>query len=356
MDYGGAENRLLELARQVDPQRFDFDFCTLQDQSGAYDEPLRKLGFQVFPCKLTRNIFRFSRRFREVLGQKSYNIIHTHVYLFSGQLLRLAAKQGVPKRIMHLRTARQAPRDSFYRICYHALMTRWIRKYSTHIVAVSQSSITAFMGDNWQNDPRTEVIYNGLNLKPFLESYDRQKTRAEFGISPQEKVVIHVGNFRAAKDHETLIRAAARICCIQGNTRFILVGDGPLKEPIKKLVQKLEIAPWVHFAGRRSDVPRLLMAADCFLFPSRWEGLPGALLEALAAGLTVVASNIGPNQEVAKVSDRVILVPQGDDQAYAREVMNVLADPDKHKVTPGQLPDTFRMDAFVNKILTLYEN
>jgi glycosyltransferase involved in cell wall biosynthesis len=356
MNYGGAENRLLELARCIDPSRFHFDFCVFQEDPGVQAKELKSLGWGIKTCRLTRNVPGFARRFRTLLRQNTYDVVHAHVHWFSGLPLRLAAKQEVPKRIMHVRTAKLCPPDNLYRICYSKLMTHWVRKYSTNIVAVSRSSMEAFWGPDWKIDPRNEVIYNGLELKPFLNDYNHRQTRAEFGISPQEKLVIHVGNFSLPKNHEIIIRTAALLRERRRGVRFILVGDGPLLQPIKKLVQELELEPWVLCLGRRGDVPRLLLASDCFIFPSRWEGLPGAVLEALAAGLTVVASNIGPNQEVANVSDRVIIVPQNDEQAYAREVTKVLDDPEKYKVKPGQLPDTFRMDAFVDKILKLYED
>ena len=100
MDYGGAENRLLELARVTDPSGIYFDFCVLQDGPGAYANEIVKLGFGIVKCKLTKNVPGFIRRFRHLLRQGNYDAIHCHVYQFSGLPLRLAAKEKVPIRII----------------------------------------------------------------------------------------------------------------------------------------------------------------------------------------------------------------------------------------------------------------
>ena len=355
MDYGGAENRLLELARVTDPSGIYFDFCVLQDGPGAYANEIVKLGFGIVKCKLTKNVPGFIRRFRHLLRQGNYDAIHCHVYQFSGLPLRLAAKEKVPIRIMHLRTTRDAYRSGLYRLLYRKVMTGWVKRYATKIVAVSESAMTSYMGSQWKDDPRMVIIYNGLDVKPFLEVYDRSEVLSEFDISPSAQVIIHVGNFQPAKDHKTLINSAALIVARKENVHFLLVGDGPLMTEIRELAAAKGLQRYVHFAGRRNDVPRLLTASDCFIFPSKWEGLPGVVLEALAAGLPVIASDIGPNREVAEVSERVRLVPLGDEEGFAKGVIEVLSDPVAHKEPAGLVPERFRLDKFIQNIHVLYE-
>ncbi len=355
MDYGGAETRLLELARYVDPSSIYFDFCELQDGRGAYAEEIFKFGFGIVKCKLTKNVLGFIRRFRNLLRDGKYDVVHCHVHQFSGLALRLAAKEAVPKRIIHLRTTRDVRQNGLYRLLYRKIMTGWVKRYATKIVANSQSGMKAYMGSQWAADPRTEVIYNGLDVRPFQVVCNRADVLDEFDIPASAQVVIHVGNFGPAKNHETLIRVAKTVVSEMKDVHFLLVGDGALQPHIRELARENKLEHRVHFAGHRSDVPQLLMASDCFLFPSKWEGLPGAVLEALAAGLPVIASDIGPNREVARESDKVRLVPLADEESFTKLVIDVLSAPEAYKSPAGQIPETFSLDNFIQKIIALYE-
>ncbi len=357
MNFGGAETRLVDLARFADKSKFYFDFCVFQSESesGDYDSWIRELGYGIVKCKLTKNIFSFSQQFRKLLIQGQYDVIHCHIYQFSGLPLRIAAKAGVRKRIMHLRTTMGFYRKSLYRFCYNKLMSMWIKQYATNIVAVSEAAMTAYMGSQWQADPRTQVIYNGVNVGPFLAGHDRLETLSEFGIPRSAQVVIHVGNFRPAKDHETLVRSAAELVNRKENVHFLLVGSGNLMPKIRAMVVDRGLESHVHFAGSRSDVARLLMASDCFVFPSRWEGLPGVVLEALAAGLPVIASDIGPVREIASQSDNVHLIPTGDVAGFARRTEEILSDLERYRKAPGNIPKRFRFEDYAQKILSLYE-
>lgn len=353
LGLGGAETRLMELSRFASKAKYHFDFCVFED--GCYDEQVRNLGFGIVKCQLSRNIFNFSKQFREILKKGKYDAIHCHIYQFSGLPLRIAAKEGISKRIMHLRNTHGCLRKNLYRCCYNKLMTSWIKRYSTRIAAVSESAMEANMGQLWRDDSRMTVIYNGLNIERFKGSVDRLAVLAEFAIPPDSQIVIHVGSFHPQKDHNTLVHCAARVVGEGKGVHFVLVGSGALMSKIQNLVAVKRLGSHIHFAGSRKDVPRLLLASDCFIFPSKWEGLPGAVLEALAAGLPVVASDIAPMREIASQSDSVHLVSVGDAVAFARKTQEILSNLEKYKKSPGQIPERFRFEDYAQKMLSLYE-
>ena len=353
MNLGGAETRLMALAKSTDKSEFYFDFCVFQDDSGDYADEIRKLGFGIVRCKLSEGIFGFSRYFRQLLRKGRYDAVHCHVHEFSGLPLRLAAKEGAPIRIIHLRTTNDVSRQGLYRFLYRRLLTGWIKKYSTKIVSVSESAMVAFMGSQWKDDSRTEVIYNGLDVRPFQIPCNRAEVLSEFDIPVSAKVVIHVGNFKPAKDHEAFINIAEIVINKEKNTYFLLVGDGPLISQIQDLAVTKGLQSRIRFAGSRNDIPRLLLAGDCFLFPSRREGLPGAVLEALAAGLPVVASDIAPIREIASESPNIYVVPAGKTQEFAYKVVELL-NKVPAKRAPGQIPDRFNFNHYVRKIQALY--
>ncbi len=354
MCLGGAETRLMELARFADKSKFYFDFCVFED--GDYDHQVRQLGYGIVKCRLTKNIFSFSRQFSNLLRQGRYDVVHGHIYQFSGLPLRIAAKMGIPKRVMHLRNTRDLCQSwNPYRLFYNKLMTAWIKRYATRIAAVSETAMIDYMGPEWKNDVRTSVIYNGLDVSPFMDLPDRSATLAEFGIPSSAQVVVHVGNFRPVKDHKTLIKTASMMISRNKAVHFLLVGCGYLMSDIRKLVLAEGLEGNIHFAGPRKDVPRLLMASDCFVFPSRWEGLPGAVIEALAAGLPVVASAIGSIREIASQSDSVHLVPAGNADGFAQKIEWILADLERYRKSPGEVPERFRFENYAENMLCLYE-
>jgi len=354
MNFGGAETRLLEIARRIDLSKIHFDFCVFDDEAGDYDDQIRRIGCGIVRCKLTKNVFGFSKRFHKVLQQGSYDVVHCHIYQFSGLPLRIAAKEKVPMRIMHLRTIPGFERNILKRLFYDKLMQRWMERYATNIVGISQIAMVANMGAHWESDPRTRIIYNAIDTQPYSQVPDRAGTLAEFGIPESARVVIHVGNFRPAKDHRTLIKAAGMMISQNKDVHFLLVGSGTLMSEIRELVLVRGFEKNVHFAGARDDVPQLLMSSDCFMFPSRWEGLGGAVLEALAAGLPVVASDIAAMREIASESDRVHLVGIGDSEGFARKGEEILADLEDYKTEPGRIPERFSLDACICNFLALY--
>ncbi|MBM3331459.1 glycosyltransferase family 1 protein [candidate division WOR-3 bacterium] len=354
-NVGGAETRVLEFAATLNSSEYHLDFCAFGPDPGAYDDRIRGLGFGITHCRVTRNILESSERFRLLLRDGRYDIIHCHVNHLSGIHLRAAAKEGVPLRIQHWRGA-NSPRPGVYWHWASKLLMAWTRRYATRIVAVSEGAMEAYMGAEWQRDPRATILYNGIDPQPFLVRYDRAETLSEFGIPLAAHVVIHVGSFLPAKNHEMLISVVQSVAERHGSVHFLLVGDGPLFGRIRSRVTDGGLEGSVHFAGLRRDVPRLLQASDCLLLPSKSEGLPGAVLEALAAGLPVVASDIGPLREIARESERVSLVPPGDAAAFADGVLTALAGQGNHTSRTGSIPPKFRFGMYVERMLGLYES
>ncbi|MBI3769830.1 MAG: glycosyltransferase [Deltaproteobacteria bacterium] len=157
-----------------------------------------------------------------------------------------------------------------------------------------------FFGAGWEVDPHRRVIYNGIDDSRFAPRRARARVRDELGIGRRQPLVAHVANFTAAKNHAGLMAIAAATIARRPDVVFVLVGDGPMRAEIAADVAHRGLAHAVRFAGPRDDVPRILGAADVFVFPSLWEGFPGAVLEALASGLPVVASPIPSILEIAR--------------------------------------------------------
>jgi glycosyltransferase involved in cell wall biosynthesis len=223
--------------------------------------------------------------------------------LFSGALLRWARAEGVPNRIAHSHTAQVANGETLARHYYRRLMKSWIDRYATHGLAASRPAAAQLFGEDWETDCRFRVLHYGIDLHPFQESIDQEGARRELGIPVDAFVVGHVGRFDAPKNQRFLLEIAREVLKRRADVHFLLVGDGPLRVEIEDRAREMGLSGKTHFVGIRTDVPRLMRGAmDVFVFPSLWEGLPVAVVEAQAAGLRCILSDA--------VTDEVSILPE----------------------------------------------
>jgi glycosyltransferase involved in cell wall biosynthesis len=300
MDYGGVETWLMHVWRHIDRTKFQFDFCYTKPDPGAFAPEIEALGGRMVACPLEKsNPIDFARRFRSLLREGRYDIVHSHVHHFSGFVLRLAHRAGVPMRIAHSHSTSDGKGCGPSRILYRALMKHWIGKYATHGLAASEAAAETLFGTARRSDARFRIMHCGIDLGPLRQEVSREEVRHELGIPLDARVVGHVGSFRPPKNHAFLLQIAAEVLKMRPDVRFLLVGDGPLRPQMEAMARDLGIEKNVIFAGARSDVPRLMLGAmDVFLFPSLWEGLGLAVVEAQAAGLRCLVSDAVPSDAV----------------------------------------------------------
>jgi glycosyltransferase involved in cell wall biosynthesis len=291
MDPAGVETWLMYLLRNIDRDRFQFDFCTCGPQPGFYAREIEQLGGKVLRCPKTANLAAFGRCFRKILRERKYDAVHSHVHFFSGAVLRWAKAEGVPIRIAHGHTSNEGKPRTFTRRIYRRLMRMWINRYSTHGLAASRPAATELFGEHWQADSRVRVLYCGIDLDPFRQPIIKEDVRRELGIPLEARVVGHVGRFEARKNHQFLLDIADETLKRRPDIHFLLVGEGSLRPEIEARVKAKGLSDRIHFTGTRTDVPRIMRSAmDVFVFPSLWEGLPVAVVEAQAAGLHCILS------------------------------------------------------------------
>jgi glycosyltransferase involved in cell wall biosynthesis len=236
----------------------------------------------------------------------------------------------VPVRIAHSHLDIRGLATGQARRRYLALMKYWIGRHATVGFAASHNAAASLFGAGWARDPRWRALHCGIDLAPFVAPVDGRAVRAELGIAPDALVVGHVGRFVAQKNHAQLLAVLAAAVPAAPNLQLLLVGDGPLRPVIERQALELGVADRVIFAGLRTDIPRLLHGAvDVFVFPSWFEGLGLALVEAQAAGLPcVLADTVPPEADVVgPLMQRLSL-----DQPAAAWATAVLA---AHRSRPG---------------------
>lgn len=306
LDRGGAETWAVQLLEHLDAQRIRTDFL-IHRQGGVYENRVRACGAEVFFCGLPNQPFRYTASLSALLQMNRYQVVHSHLQVFSGLVLRVAHGAGVPGRVAHARNSNDGQSAALHRQAYRALMRHWIRRYATHLLAVStEAAEGAFWKGVTLND-RCRLI-TGIDFSPFQIEVDRKQVRSELEISDSALVVGHVGSFRRQKNHEFIVAIARELLLLHADAVFVLIGDGALRPNIEGAVRDLGLEQAFRFLGERNDIPRLFQAMDAFLFPSLYEGLPRVLMEAQAAGLPcVVSSTITP--EAAAWSGNVSFTP-----------------------------------------------
>lgn len=291
MDRGGAETRTVELMRSLDRAKFQFEFAVLLGRRGDFDSEITGMGGKVHYLKLDWTL---PFRFLAVLARGHYDVLHSHVHFFSGFLLLLSCMAGVPKRIAHFRSTADGKGNGRIRRVRNQFLGFLLRQTSTDLVGVSQASLAIALGADWAADERCQVIYSGIRKGDFQKEPDRSGVRQEFGFPEDCRLVIHVGRQVPEKNHARLIRVFAAIARQEPGARLLLAGkqEHSIEVEISALARREGVFGSIAFAGLRNDIGRLLAASDLMIFPSFREGLPGAVVEASAAGIPIIASTI----------------------------------------------------------------
>jgi glycosyltransferase involved in cell wall biosynthesis len=264
----------------------------------------------------------WARRLRRLVRERRIRLVHSHSpYPGIGARLSLGA------RVRHVYTEHNVwPR--YHRATYWANLLTYPR--NDFVFAVSdevRASIRYPRAFRFLRRPPVETLYHGLDPTSIPAEEDPGRFREELGIADGVPLVGTVGNFTAKKAHRRLIEAAAQIRAKVPEVKVVLVGHGPLEGSLREQVRASGLEETVVFAGYREDAPRVAAAFDVFVLSSEYEGLPLALLEAMARARPVVATRAGGIPEVVEDGTTALLVPPEDPPAIADAVVKLLADP-----------------------------
>lgn len=204
---------------------------------------------------------------------------------------------------------------------------RRIHLLATHVIANSEAAKRLLVEDFRIPAERVHVLHNGLDFEQFAQARgDRRRVHPK--LAPEAKLILNVANMNSEiKGHGVLIEAARLVSATMPEARFAFVGDGLLRPHLEERVRALGLQGHIYFLGPRKDVPEILASGDVFAFSSLAEGLPNAVLEAMAVGLPVVATRVGGIPEIIRDGASGLLVPPNDPQALAKAILRVLSDP-----------------------------
>lgn len=336
METGGIELYLINVLRSIDRDRFKVTIACTGSESNWYADTLRELEIPVVYCPNPYSQVFFIRRIGAVMRELGTQTVCDFRGDFAAPTLWAARRCGVRNRMAMYRSVSRLFRPTLSRRTYAALLHKGTDRWATRIVGNSQAVLDAFY-PHWRTGDKFAVVYNGVDLELFAPGRDGIGARREFGIDEHAFVVGHVGRFNVAKNHAALIRAYDHIKRAVPEAHLLLVGDGPERPTIENLVSELHLEDSVSLAGRRTDIPDMLAAMDVFVFPSSFEGHPNALLEAMACGLPVVASNIPPVRETIPSETMGTLFDPQDDAGMAGRVIEWHCKPQQRVELGGRL-------------------
>lgn len=367
LERAGAQLRTLEVCEVLRRRHeVEFDLCSIGLGPNEIEEEVERLGgsTRLVSIRSPRFPFRFARFLRD--GR--YDVINTEPQLLSGLVIWLAALQRVPVRIVTIHNSigdpGQTARSRIVRtILSHRLfiwaMRSLITSHATHVIAVSRSALDSVLPGRWQSACHSSVVFNGTDPAPFQHPADGWDVREEFGWPADSRIVVNVGRFSTQKNHAAIVETMQRVHERDPMVRLLLVGSGLLRDDIERRIDRLGIRAACALTSNRSDIARLLVASDVFFFPSAWEGLPGAPLEALAAGLPLVTSDIPSMREIAPYFPGDISMAQPNDIGqHADNIRRALDEPDDGARSRRQhrfATSPFTLETSVETYRELYE-
>lgn len=322
---GGAERHLIELWKRIDRERFEVVIACFR-REGAFLAEAESLGWPVRELAVGRRIYDATgiagfARLVHLVRDLRPQVIHGYLFgpnLFAALAGRLA---GVPAVVVAKRNV-----DAF-ETRRQIVVQRFAHRLATHVTAVSEAVADSVVALGVPRS-RITVIPNGVDAARFLSLAPVEEARRALGADASP-LVGSVGCLAARKDYGTLLEAL-RLLGDRGLAfRAALVGDGPDRGTLEARAATLGLADRVRFLGERGDIERLLPGMDVFVLSSREEGIPNALLEAMAAGRACVATAVGGTPEVLHDGETGWLVPPGEPGALADALEQALARPDE---------------------------
>lgn len=349
-DIGGAQAHVRELAHGL--QRLGIEVLVAAGGDGPFGDLIRHRGLPYHSLRhMTRAIhpLKDPLALRElILLTRSFrpDLVAAHSSK-AGWLARLAGRlthtptcftvhgwafsEGVPQ-----------PWRSVYQTVEHLAAP-----LADRLITVSDYDRALALRSAVGRPEQLVTIYNGVSDVPTPQ------------VAPRAGplTILMVARFAVPKDHSTLLRAAALLP--GGDWRLQFAGDGPLQRAAEALARELGVAQRVQFLGERSDVPALLAAADLFVLASRWEGLPICIIEAMRAGLPVIASDVGGVRELVAAGETGLLIPPGDPQTLAAALQRLIQNPELRQEMGSRgrqrFACEFTAEVMVKQTLQVYE-
>lgn len=317
MHCAGIESFIMNVYRNIDREKVQFDFLVHYTERQFYDDEIERMGGKIYRLSIREdnNFLKYVKELKKFFYEHpEYKIVHGHMESFGIFYLKAAREAKIPIRIAHSHIAQK---NRGIKGSIKTILNKGYKWYATDLFACSEVAGKFIFGDK----AKYKIFNNAIDAKTFKYNEKiRDEVREELGISDEQFVIGHVGRFNTQKNHNFLVDIFNEIYKADKNAILLLIGEGDLYEYIEEKVAKLELMNNVRLLGVRKDTNRLYQAMDIFLMPSLFEGLPISGIEAQAAGLKCIFSNT-ITVEVALTKNTEFISLDAEAKEWAKEVL-----------------------------------
>ena len=355
LEPGGLEKGVVNITNHLNSKGFEISICCLEN-SGAFEKRLNH-GTKVFVMNKQPGIdYLLPLRLARLFRREKTMIVHTHelgTYLYG----TVGAKLALRPRIIHgehgglLQSSESRKKYLIVRRCL---------SYVTDVIHTMSADLKHALAHMTRINPgKIVTILNGVESEKFGRT-SSSRSRVMLGIEPEVFVIGTVGRLSPVKNFELLIRIIPKLNHIGIHPKVLFVGDGPSRSNLESLIKKCCLEEQIIFLGNRSDVPELLSAMDIFVLPSLSEGLSNSILEAMATGIPVIASDVGGNSELVVHNETGFLFPPGDGNALSQRIAELAGNPEKrYKMGISgrrRIEESFTLEKMIQNYEQLYRN
>lgn len=356
-DKGGLTGYICQNYRFIDRNKVQFDFLTFEDGKLDFEDEFIDMGARFYHISRPSHPISYAKSLKDILNQTEYAAVHFNMSYANFIPLIIARWIGAKRIIMHSHsTAIDDRRDGirFAKIIIHKLGRYLMNYMADEYLACSSLAAQWMYPASILQSKRYHMAKNAIDVSKYnYNPHVRADIRRKLKISDDTFVIGHVGRFTYQKNHEFLIDIFKQVHDKLNNSLLLLIGEGPEENQMKEKVASLELASRVLFLGRRNDVPKLFQAMDCFVLPSRFEGLGIVGIEAQSSGLQCIFSDVVP-REVDVVGKSIFLSLEHSGQ-WVSEILKI-SSLNNRKNTEAQVDAAgYNIHSEIKKIESLYE-
>lgn len=357
MNVGGTETMIMNLYKNIDREKVQFDFLYYVNDECFYDDEIKKLGGKIIKANSVQNsgVLKSVSELKKIIIENGpYDVVHAHT-LFNCGIAMLASKlAGVKVRISHAHT-NQETTFSLARKVYYKSMSTMINCNSTKFLGASKYAGSFLFGEKIVESNKYEFLPNFIEYEKILSS--NKNLRKEFGIKENEFIIGTVGRFIPIKNQKLILEIAKNIK-VENNIDFkiLLVGDGDLKDELQRQVKDLGIEDKVIFTGYRKDVYDLVNIMDVFVLPSLFEGFGMVVVEAQVAGVPCIISDVIPEEVNLKMGLVQKVSLKDEVNIWVKKVLDVRNDKihNKEIIENSLVKNGFMKDDIINQVYKIY--
>ena len=324
-DKGGLTGYICQNYRFIDKNKVQFDFLTFEDGKLDFEDEFISMGARFYHSSRPSHLISYAKSLKGILNQTEYAAVHFNMSYANFIPIIIAHWLGAKKIIVHSHSTAIDDRRSVVRIIKTAIhkIGRNLMSYMADDYLACSSLAAQWMypvsilQSKHYHMARNAIDVSKYNYNPHVRADVRQRLK----ISDDTFVIGHVGRFTYQKNHEFLINVFKEVHQKVKDSVLLLIGEGPDEGFIKQKVKELQLNDNVIFLGRRNDVPKLFQAMDCFVLPSRFEGLPIVGIEAQAAGLPCLFSDVITTE--TSVSKNVVFISLDDMNHWISNILSI---------------------------------